>query len=93
MLKTIKNLIYLAILAGAIVAFWKIFRAAEDHPTLTADQRAEQSDVQRRQAIDIRLRELETTNGKGRQRLNADVENAARMLYNTRHGANLPLVK
>lgn len=93
MIKLIKRLVALAILVGVVMLGWKVFRATEDRPPLTPQERAEQKDLQRKQAISIRLDELERTNGAGRQRQNADVENAARILYNTRNKANLPLVK
>lgn len=91
-MKTIKRLIKLAILAGAVYGFWKFYAALENRERPQID-RAEQVETQRRMAIDIRVAELEETGGKGRVRSNKEVENAARLIYNVRHpSASLPLL-
>lgn len=90
-MKLLKRLGCLTVLAIVVALAWKVYRAIEDRPPLTAEERAGQAETQRKQAVALRLKELEDTNGAGRERLSKDVENAARILYNTRHGANLPL--
>lgn len=91
-MKTIKRIITLAILAGAVYGFYKFYAALENREPAKID-RAEQAEAQRRMSIDLRVYELEKSGGKGRIRLNKDVENAARLIYNCRHpSASLPLL-
>lgn len=91
-MKTIKRIIKLALLVAFVTVCWKVYRHFEEKEPVQMD-RQEQKQLQQRQAVTIRLMELEETGGKGRIRLNKDVENAARLLYNIRHKeANLPLL-
>jgi len=93
MLKLIKNIGCLTIIGVIVAIAWTVYRSMEDRQPLTSEQKAGQAEMQRKQAVDIRVVELEQTQGKGRVRMSKETENAARLIYNSRHPDNaLPLL-